>query len=315
VALTLASSIEHARRRSALLGCGLDPELPMARAWSYANEVWVGDELVLRINARGVGRLAREAAIAARVPREARYPEIVGVDNDGEIEWMVTRRAPGRELGRAWPAMSVADRERAIHELAGMLAALHATPIAGIPDDIRPPHTLPLAALLALIDEVCPEPDIAGALADFVRARWDAFDDALVLVHGDPHLENVLWDGSHVTALLDLEWSRPSWVHCDVEILLAIAESPRLFAAADYEAELDPAQFADLPRWLVAAQPAWFEHPRLAERLDVLYVSRTLGSFEDASPDDPVDHWRWSRLAEIVAGHRSFATLLAGLRK
>lgn len=60
----------------------------------------------------------------------------------------------------------------------------------------------------------------AGAVA-FMSQRWDAFDDEdRGLVHGDPHLENVLWHAGEVTGLLDCEWARVSWIHTHFEILL-----------------------------------------------------------------------------------------------
>ena len=79
------------------------------------------------------------------------------------------------------------------------------------------------------------DPGLLGDVTELVRARWDAFDDTgRGLVHGDPHFENALWDGARLSALLDLEWSRRSWLACDLEILLAIADHPATFAAADY---------------------------------------------------------------------------------
>jgi aminoglycoside phosphotransferase len=300
VSLTLASGVEHARRCTALRACGLDVELPMTRGASYANEVWLGREVVLRINWRGVGRLAREALVARRISRDARYPEILAVGDDGEIEWMLTRRVPGIALGHAWATLSSLQRERATHELAAALAALHATPTEGLPDGIHPPHTLPLAPLLELVaDTVAPhDPRLAESCAAFITDRWSAFDAAdRGLVHGDPHLENVLWDGDHVSALLDLEWSRPSWIHADVEILLAIAADPIPFASADHAHLVNPMDYGEMAGWLRAARPAWFAHPRLRDRLEVLYLSRTLGHLDD----DPVaSAFRWDDLRDLV---------------
>jgi aminoglycoside phosphotransferase (APT) family kinase protein len=215
---------------------------------------------------------------------------------------MLTRRVPGIDLGRAWVTMSPRLRERAIHELTGALAALHATPTEGILDDIRPPHTLPLAPLLELVDETIRSRDseIADRATEFITDRWSAFDDAgRGLAHGDPHLENVLWDGDHVSALLDLEWSRPSWIHADLEILLAVADSPALFASADHEHTVVTADYRDVGRWLRAAQPGWFDHPRVVERLEVLYLSRTLGHLVD-EPD--AAEFRWEHVAATLAG-------------
>lgn len=308
MSITVSSSAAHVRRQTALVACGLDRDLAMTRGRSYANEVWLGDELVLRINHRGIGRLAREARIAARIPREARYPEVVEVGHDHEIEWMLARRVPGIELGRAWMGLSALERERASHQLADVLAAVHATPVEGIPEDLRPPHTLPLEPLQALIDELVLDPEIAALATAFVTTRWPAFDDAgRALCHGDPHLENVLWDGHRVSALLDLEWSRPAWLHCDLEILLAVASNPRSFASPDHAAALEPAAFADLPRWLAAARPAWFEHPRLLDRLEVLALSRALGGIEDG------DEAGWEDVARLLAGEAPVRRQLADL--
>lgn len=279
----------------------------MVRAASYANEVWLGHELALRINPRGPGRLAREAAIVSRLAPEARYPEILTVGHDDELEWMVTRRAPGIQLARAWSALSAGHRERAIRELADALAAVHATPCDGIADDIAPPHTLPLAAVVGLIEQLRAtttqqHADLWSAAEQAAIARWSAFDATdRGLVHGDPHLENVVWDGSHVSALLDLEWSRPSWIHCDVEILIAVADDPVQFVATDYAHAIDRAAWSEIPRWLADGHPEWFAHRRLLERLEFLELSRALGLVADALADgDCATTIAWQRLHAVV---------------
>ncbi len=308
----MSSSSEHARRQVALVACGLDRDLAMTRGHSYANEVWVGDEVVLRVNALGVGRLAREAQIGRRVPREALYPEILNVADDGEIEWMLTRRAKGLDLGRAWPSLTPVQRERSIHQLADALSAVHATDPTGIPGDIRSPHTLPIEPLIALIETHIDDTAICALATHFVITRWSAFDGSdRGLVHGDPHLENVMWDGERVSALLDLEWSRPSWIHADLEILLALADAPAEFATPDREHAVVAAHYADLPRWLHAARPAWFAHPHLLERLEVLSLSRLLGHFDDPAAAASVD--RWEQVASVLAGEGSARRLVPSI--
>lgn len=281
------------RLRRALTAAGIDRDQPLTRVATFSNEVWLGDAIAVRINhGELIGgapeRLLREAVIAARVPPEARYPPIIsaGFDVDLDASWLITRRVPGIQLGRAWGTMSPHDRECAIHQLAGALDALHATAADGISDDIEGPHTLPIDPLLALIDRVIDaskDPALLHDVAAFVRERWRVFDRAPpVLAHGDPHLENVLWDGANVTALLDLEWARTSFRECDLEILLSVADHPALFAAEDYEHSVCAADYADIPRWLAAAMPAWFSSPDIIDRLDLLHVSRTLGLLVDA---------------------------------
>jgi aminoglycoside phosphotransferase (APT) family kinase protein len=309
------------RRRRVLAAAGLPPALAMARVPSYANEVWVGDEVVVRINHHALvggapARLLREAAIAARLPREARYPELLDIGRNSEMSWIVSRRAPGVVLGRAWGAMRPAERERAIGELGEVLSAVHATPAVELTSELDieldPPHTLPLPAILALIDDLLADggdPALYRDIAALVRERWTAFDDSgIALVHGDPHLENVLWDGTRISALLDLEWSRCSWIECDLEILLAIADHPALFSSADYAQTIDAADYAAVPGWLRSAQPAWFAHPRLLDRLEVLHVSRTL-SFLGLDPRSEV---RLAHLRAVLSGTSYLRRQLGG---
>jgi aminoglycoside phosphotransferase (APT) family kinase protein len=320
-------SIAHLRR--VLVAAGLDPRLPMTRVESYANEVWVGDEVVVRLNharlpGASPGRLLREAEIAARVAPEVGYPAIVaaGVDRDDGLAWVISRRVQGIQLGRAWPSLSPAARERAIGELAAGLMALHGTPLAGVPAlEQQPPHTLPLAEIIVLIDRLV-DAGYDAALLDeagaFVIEHWPELAAAPhCLVHGDPHLENAMWDGTRLSALLDLEWAQAAWVECDLEILLAVAAHPALFAAEDYAAELRPADYADIPRWLAAACPTWFAPARLLDRLELLLVSRTLGCLDNASPvaltSDAALALRITHLRAILGGTSYLRAQLAQL--
>ncbi len=264
---------------------------------SNANEAWLAPDFVLRVNSRGdLGRLEREAFVAAQLPGEVRYPGILAHGSDGEIEWLLVRRVSGVDLSRAWPGLSWAERRRAVTELAEVLSVLHGVEASGLPEDrdLAPPHVLPLDRML---DQIARVAELAfmdrGLLAEaaaFVQGAWEAFDaQGRGLVHGDLHLENVLCDGGRITALLDLEWSRRSWLEVDLEILLSFCAFPAWFVAEDYESRMQAADFAPVPNWLAVAYPQWFAHPRREERLAVLGISRHLGALVDDPPRRPVE--------------------------
>ena len=296
-----------ARARRALAAAGLSPDAPLERTWSYASETWLGDGFVLRVNHRGdIGRLAREALLATRLPPEARHPGVLGHGRAGELEWLLLPRVRGANLSHVWHDLDQAGRERAARELASALRAMHGVDGPDLPrdEDMAPPHVLPLDRMLAQLAQLASpagegaiDAGLAGEIEAYARERWPAFDGAGVgLVHGDPHLENVLWDGEHVAALLDLDWSRRSWIEVDLEILLAFCRQPFLFVAEEDEDRALAADYEAFPGWLEAEYPAWFAHPRLGDRLALLGVSRALGSLEDvppgprpADPDDPRD--------------------------
>ncbi|HWM85157.1 MAG TPA: aminoglycoside phosphotransferase family protein [Kofleriaceae bacterium] len=285
------------RARRALAGAGLAPDTPIERVNSFASEAWLADRFALRVNHRGdLGRMRREAELAPRLPAEARHPGVLAYGRDEEIEWLILPRVAGVQLSRAWPDMDRGQRERAARQLAAALRALHSV-TGDLPGDgdFDPPHVLPLEPLLEIVEEVRRAGD-AGLMDEieaFLRARWPAFDErGLGLVHGDPHLENVLWDGEQVSALLDLDWARRSWIEGDLEILLSFCDQPGDFVAPDYQDRADRRDYAEVPGWLADEYPAWFAHPRLADRLEVLFVSRALGFVEDGWParsSDPTD--------------------------
>lgn len=298
---TLIAVEARERVRRALQAAGLPLELELRPAISNANEAWVGENIVVRVNWRGdLGRLEREQAIASLVPKEAKYPGVVSYGRDDEIEWLFTRRVTGTELSRAWPDMSREARANAAQEVAHVLHALHSVddPALPVDGDVRwPPHVLPLEFLVADIEHegsrAHVDPRLVRDAVEFVRERWDAFDDAgRGLVHGDPHLENFLWDGEHVTALLDLEWARRSWIQVDLEILLAFCDHPWLFVAEDYEDISRREDYAEFPGWLREAYPQLFDHPRVLDRLVVLSIGRDFTHLPErgyGGPPDPHD--------------------------
>ncbi len=286
---------------------GFDVGAPLVRAPSNANEAWLGPDFALRVNASGpIGRLQREASIAARLPPDALYPGVLACGDNGEIEWIIVRLVQGVQLSRDWPKLDEPRREQATRELARALRALHSATAAGLPEDgeLEPPHTLPLDRLLELLARVRQQGVDSSLLDDIERLignSWTAFDQANTgLVHGDPHLENVLWDGEHVSAVLDLEWSRRSWLEVDLETLLSFCAHPSLFVSADYEALARAADYAAVPRWLREAYPDWFAHPRSGERLALLHVSRTLGLLHD----HPGAEVRLEHLRAVLTGAR-----------
>ncbi len=261
----------------------MEPDTPLEPASSMANDAWLGPGFVLRVNWRGdLGRLAREAQIAEALAPEARYPGVLTHGNDGEIEWIVTKRVAGAQLARAWVELTAEERKRAIRALVSALRALHQTRAPHLPGDrdLSPPHVLPLDRLLDLLRRAASTAPLDAGFAEEIEAflvdRWPAFDDrGRGLVHGDPHLENVLWDGTDVW-LLDLEWSRRSWLEVDLEILLSVCDHPALFVSDEYAALARAEDYREVPDWLRDAYPELFSHPRREDRLAVLHIARTL---------------------------------------
>jgi aminoglycoside phosphotransferase (APT) family kinase protein len=166
--------------------------------------------------------LAREAgvltALAGTVPF---LPEVVAASRDPLL--LVTRREPGRSL---FDIADTADRDGAGEQLAMFLAALH-----------HPAARERAEAAVGQLDGARLPPATTGRLRDrFGRwARPDQRDDILrwchwadtvlavpasdVLVHGDLHGDNQVWDGGRLKIVVDFETIGAAEPEYDLRVL------------------------------------------------------------------------------------------------
>lgn len=309
------------RARRALAAAGLDSTMPVERASSATNEVWYAGAYVVRLGPRGDGRLGREAQLVGALPAELGYPSVVAAGGDTNIDWLVTRRAPGAALSRWWPSMSDDRRQAAVRELAAKLAALHRTDGAGVGQPSQSPQLLDTAAagsraavapLLAGLDRATNLPHVdRGLLADaaaMVGSLAAALDPWPVptLVHGDLHFENVLWDGARITAVLDLEWCRQGPPDLDLDVFLRFCALPYLHVAPDYEHLTRPEDYWKVPWWLAEAYPELFAVPRQLDRVRVYSLAFDVRDLLTHPPRRPLrelsGHHPWHRLSRTVSG-------------
>ena len=314
------STFAIARARRALQSAFLDMDMPMRRADSVTNEVWLADEYVIRVNRRLDPRLRREAALAPHLPPEVGYPEIVAYGGKPGADWLIVRRVRGQVLYRCWPTMSRVERREAIHQLAGRLRALHGTPApTDLPDiDSTAPQLLssvtfsPVMPLLVAVDRAKTLPyidrdlldrterlinDTAGALSPF---------DTTTLVHGDLTFENVMWDGQRITALLDFEWARAGPADLDLDVFLRFCALPHLHVAEDYEHLTRAEDYREVPWWLAEDYPEVFNFPHQFERVRLYAIAYDVRDLLLHPPPDRVDTLStfhpYHRLAATVDG-------------
>lgn len=278
--------LARARAKWALEHAGIDPDEPLERASSVTNEVWLTPHYVVRVNRRLSQRLRREAILGPRLPSEVGYPAIVAYGGELGADYLVLERVPGQPLTRQWPSMTDHERRRAVVQLARILRRLHETPRppALPPADHAPelldPARLPLVApLLEALDELeaCRGLD-TGLLADtrhLVLASTAALEPYPTdhLVHGDLHLQNVLWDGFVVTALVDFEYARGGPPDLDLDMFLRFCAHPAWFVPDELVPVTRAEDYARVPYWLRDEYPTLFSHPYLLERLLLFSLS------------------------------------------
>jgi hygromycin-B 7''-O-kinase len=274
------------------------PDSPIEPVESYSNAVWLTRDHVVHYHVIGPsGRLAHEARVAARLPPEARYPEVLAVGRDGDHDWLVTRRVAGHPLSAVWPWLSRHERRHAIHQVAAALRAVHRSPAT----DLVPPCLqggVPVLSRQAL----------AARLTAWGGRGW--FDGLFAadgppasMAHGDFGFNQALWHQGHITALLDLEMSHAEAPDWDLAPFLEFCQDPVRAVPEHLEAVSKAEDYREAPGWLREAYPEMFAYPRLRDRL-ALYA--LVFRFAELA-DQP------SRYEEILAAAFDQADALAEL--
>jgi aminoglycoside phosphotransferase (APT) family kinase protein len=258
---------------------------------SYSHTTWMTDEVVVRRRIVGpTGRLLHEAAVAACLPPEALYPEVVASGRSDRDDWLVTVRVRGEPLIDAWPRLSRAERERATHEVAAALRALHGAPA----QHLRPPCLFggePVIERSAFVDALVGIARSARAGGDDLGARvclkLEEYrpvidDEPSVMAHHDLNFGQCIWgEDGHLAAILDLEMSHANAPDWDLTVFLTKLNEPRQGTGAE---AFDAREFVDVPRWFQQAYPELFSHPSLRLRLRIYELVQHLAELT-ATPD------------------------------
>ena len=315
--MVTSQRLAEMRARKALTAAGIEADRPLTPLESATNEVWGAGDVVVRVNRRTQARLRREAALAAVLPPEVRYPEVLASGTEAGDDWILLRRVSGTPLVRCWPRMTGDERRRAVTEVATALRALHATPE---PPNLPPTGETPqllvagprsVDPVVAALERAAKLPHVdAGVMTtavDWVRTMRTALDpfESATLVHGDLHFQNVLWDGEQVTALLDLEFARAAPPDVDLDVLLRFCTVPFLFVPVGREAEAKAEDYADVPYWFRDAYPELFAHRRTFDRLRLYAVGFDVRDLLANPPTRPPNE---------LTRHHPYRRLLATLR-
>lgn len=280
------AGFEEARARRALEGAGLDLSMPLERASSVTNEVWVSEHYVIRVNRRMDQRLRREALLGPQLPEEVGYPNVVAYGGELGADWLILERVPGLVLARCWPAMTRGERREVIRQFAAKLRTLHQFQCPPDLPETTSPQLLggaadfsPCSRLLEALEQAKHlehvDASIISAAERIVRDKAFALDPwrTDTIIHGDLTFENILWDGTQITAILDFEYARPGPPDLDLDVLLRFCAYPFLHVAEDYEHLTLAEDYAEVPWWLGEDYPELFGHPHQFDRVRIYCIA------------------------------------------
>jgi len=316
-----------ARARRALIEADLDAHAPLERASSVTNEVWLSPEFVIRVNRQPNQRLRREAALGPLLPPSVNYPEVIAYGGQLGADWLILRRHRGTVLSRTWPTMTIEERREATRQFARILSNLHQVPNPTDLPEIDTPQLIgghgfnAVDPLLEALDRVNTLQHIdrmfVSQLRQLVLDTSSVIEpyDTTNLVHGDLHFENVLWDGTDITALLDFEWAHGAPADVDLDIFLRFCAYPFLHVAEDYEHLTRTEDYAPIPYWLAQDYPELFSAPHLFERTQlycIAYDVRELLMFPPPRPPRELSRYHPYNRLDLLLRSNSHLHRLAG---
>jgi aminoglycoside phosphotransferase (APT) family kinase protein len=205
------------------------------RAGGWTNATWVGGGLALRLSTTvGNENILREARLTALLPAEAGCPQVMESGQTDGYAWILSREAPGMNLGEVWPGLDWDRRILALRQLWVRTRAVHSVNPAAAAGLAR---TQPWfnaagmdeagAALRRLAAQGLFDRDLTGILAGRLECFWQSLPGAArVLNHGDLTIENALWHEGQISALLDFEHAVLAPLELDLNELVKMAFAP-----------------------------------------------------------------------------------------
>lgn len=300
-------------QRNGLNGRGLQ------RAPSTSNEVFLADDHVIRINRdRGnAARLLREAELCLALPRLVWTPEIVEYGRENGTAFLIVRRKRGRTLARWWPDMRPGQRRDAVEQLAACMRAIHSTAVPeGLDPIMETPQLLgsagnPSLPVLHGLQRLRSIASVDSSLIDELESKVHSLATSIELfpdtglVHGDLSLENVLWDGSSVSAVLDFEWARGAPRELDLDVLCRFLVLPDLHVPEAYRGRVGPDDYREVIGWLAESYPELFSPAELDRRLALFAIAYEVRAVLANPPKGPADRLPpthpYRRLADTAA--------------
>lgn len=286
--------------KDALRDAGIKAQGPLRHASSTSNMVFLSGHNIVRISRTGNGRLIREAELCGALPDLAWTPEIIAFGSVNGADYLIVRRKSGSTLARWWPDMRQSQRQDAVEQLGNCMRAIHFADVpAGLAALDGPPQMLgnagnPILPVLHGLQQLRRNRYVDGAAIDDLETKvltlGPALDDysETRMVHGDLTFENVLWDGSRITAILDFEWARGAPRDLDLDVLCRFLQWPDLHVDPAVAGRIRRSDFANVLGWLSGAYPELFSHRLLRQRLTLYGLAFEIRATLQNPPKQPL---------------------------
>lgn len=262
------------------------------------NETWLYGPYVLRLaDQQNERSLIQEALLLQYLADAIPVPTVIAYGSDDHGEWMIQEKANGNSLAHDWVTLDEPIRQAVVGELAEIVQAMHQLPCDTV-SILRLPSnwltaTLP-SAVKAIAEASKSHRYVESALMDDVIRYVDALDPIELdnvrwgLVHGDLHFDNILWDGEHISTLLDFEKACYAPLDLELDLFLRYCTFPALFVAEEFEHLTQRADYQLVPAWFKQAYPDLFENAYQRERLGLYSLHYDLSLLQRFPPRNDV---------------------------
>ncbi len=204
------------------------------RAPTYVNAVWLTKRAAVRVALEPGSDLHREARLGELLPAEVGYPALIATGTLDGVQWVLSERVRGDNLGQVWKNLDWQQRAGAMAEMWRCAEAVHSLDVGRLAPFLRVPSPFYAATSAAAAARLG---RLAGAglltarqvanLGSHLERYWSALPaGGKVACHGDFSPINAMWDGGHVVALLDFEFATIGPAYVDLGELLKLVFAP-----------------------------------------------------------------------------------------
>jgi len=312
------------RIQQVLQQAGIAPPPDSVRAsGGQRNETWICGPYVARFALDSASTLlGNEFALLQQLAGKLPVPPVVATGRDEQGEWMIQEKVAGKSLAHLWPTLDESARRVAVSHLAEITAHIHHVPSVPRSMPILSPEwltkTVPseIAQLArqakafayvdhALMDTVMDTviryaTMVATELSSTERSSTEKpaqhaalHEDRTIekwgIIHGDLHFDNILWDGTKISAILDFEKACYAPLDYELDLFLRYCAFPALFVAEEFEDRTHPRDYRNVPIRFQHHYPPLFDVPLLQQRLGLYSLHYDLRLLQRFPPRNAID--------------------------
>lgn len=258
----------------------------------FSNDIYsIDDRYILKAcrSDEGGDSHRRDVYLCSLLQGSIPAPRIILSDTSKTLTdrfYMIYPMIPGANLYARWHLFDSHSRREIVRQICWILRTINNIPYEGFArefgiDTSRTWRDTMISRISVWLEKV----DSAGYLSTesvgrvraFLRRTADVLlEQRMALVYFDPHFDNILVSGDHVSGIVDFERVEVASIDYVFRLLRRMVRTPRKYASYESEDYVRPEDYSELPSWFAEFYPELFDFKDLDARIDIYSIESCL---------------------------------------